>query len=173
MQWIIFTIATIGGYIIFKNNFIWVQENDIYGFCFYLGALFAELKDKYVVKGRGKQILLTCICVLLYIALLNKSDIPLAWLLNGVVLIILEIIVIHNLMSTIHFKRNVLVSLGKMSYELYLTEGIFFFHKTLYDLAGYNYLGLTVHVMLIFMISFALRQIEVNVTKLLDGVKKC
>jgi hypothetical protein len=172
IQWIVFTMASIGGYVIFKNKFIWVRENDIYGYCFYLGVLFVELKDKYVVKDGGAQILLVCICLLLYIVSLNECDIPLVWWLNGAVLIILEIIVIHTLSGKIHLKRNVLISVGKMSYELYLTEGVFFFHKILYDLAGYNYWGLIIHVMLICMISFALRQIEVTATKFLDGVMK-
>lgn len=126
IQWIVFTMASIGGYVIFKNKFIWVRESDIYGYCFYLGVLFVELKDKYVVKDGGAQILLSYICLLLYIVSLNGCDIPLVWWLNGAVLIILEIIVIHTLSGKIHLKRNVLISVGKMSYELYLTEGVFF-----------------------------------------------
>ena len=88
-------------------------------------------------------------------------------MLNCVCLTIIEIIIVKVITTHFSFKFFLLLRLGKISYELFLTEGIFFWNKILYDLAGYNYCGLVLHLLVIIAMALLLRKLTIVTNKVL------
>ena len=168
-QKIVQIILTIMGYIILKNYFTWVQENDIYGFAFLMGCFYADFVSKKAEWSK-KHILLFCsIC---YCITLNWYEMFLMRMLNCIFLAVLEIVFVQVIIVQFSCKLHILSWVGHISYELFLTEGIFFWNKILYDLVGYNYLGLLLHLLVIIVMAIMLQKITVIVNKALSGGEK-
>lgn len=164
-------LCVLGGilsYAMLKWKFDWVQENDIYGFAFWIGVLFAKSKKgKNIVKV--KLMTLAAGGVLLYIASLPRFDVAIFRAVNGLSLSCALVIGVNLLVT--YEKRgkvlakfgNIMEAIGNISYELFLTEGIFFWNKVLYDFAGYNYRGLLLHICVITVLAVLIRKLSCTV----------
>lgn len=160
VQWIAFLSATFLGYIIFKKYFTWVSTNDIYGFSFCIGVILSESNLLNVLSRKKEYFIIICSSILFYILTIQWYDVALIRMFNGAILILIEIIFVHILLACFSLKLKICTWFGKISYELYLTEGIFFKNKILYELAGYNYRGLLLHFFVVIVLSIVLQIIE-------------
>ena len=154
---------TFVGYCIFKMKFTWARDNDIYGLAFLLGAIYAE-KEKGIKRIDKKKI--CCLGVLsmgVYIITLMGFHYAVPRFINGFFLAMLEILVIKLL--KIYLKFGFLDKIGEYSYELYLTEGIFFGNTILYDLVGYNHWGLLLHLLVIGVLAMGIQWLTMATNK--------
>ena len=154
-------------YCVFKQYFTWTCENDIYGFGFLLGSVLPELKD---TKPKSKKINMWFIAAMSfagYIFTLMRFENAGYRFLNCLCLCFIEIV---SVMAFYHLRGEVkwLKWIGVYSYELYLTEGFFFWHKALYDMVGYNYLGLALHFCVILILSIFIQKISMKISNVLS-----
>lgn len=154
-------------YLIFKKCFIWVNENDIYAIVFMLGVLYAvnEIKMEWIYnKFTGY------ISLFIYIITLAFYDAAIIRMINCLSLMSLMLCIVHAVYNG-RCKRilNKILILGNISYELYLTEAIFFFNPIIYDWIGYNYLGLLVHILSILILAIVINKLSIKIQLILDG----
>lgn len=159
-------ICILGGilsYILLKWQFVWVRECDIYGIAFWFGILFAEYD-----KIRLRKSFVAMLSAIVYaITLITPSTYVILYAINGLSLSCLIIMIVHlAVLQNIKTPLLVLERLGKLSYELYLTEAIFFWNKILYDFAGYNYIGLGLHLCVILLLAVIIQKLSVTATRL-------
>lgn len=155
-------------YFIFKKCFTWVRDNDIYGFAFWLGSMFSELNlDRSILEKRKFELGWGILCAAGYIITLMWFENAGCRFVNGICLSFLEILCVIILSTSVRVVKW-LKWIGMHSYELYLTEGFFFWHKILYDIVGYNYLGLALHFGVIIALSFFIQIISEKIRGLLD-----
>lgn len=168
-------IGTIIGYVIFKRNFTWVSDNDSYAFAFLLGCLYADRLVFRHTADKKYGFLVLGVCMLCWIGTMWWYEIAFIRMLNCIFLAMSEIILVHISMSYFSFRLPILSKIGSLSYELYLTEGIFFWNKILYDLAGYNYFGLLLHMFVIWILAMILQKVTDKVNNLWNnsGIVAC
>lgn len=164
----VYILLVFAVYFVFKKCFTWVRENDIYGFAFWMGSMFSQLNlDRSILKkskiGLGWG---GIVCVTGYIITLMWFENAGCRFVNGFCLSFLEILCVGMVSSSGRVVKW-LEWIGMHSYELYLTEGFFFWHKILYDIMGYNYLGLALHFGIIILLSFFIQIISEKIRGLL------
>lgn len=93
-------------------------------------------------------------------------------MLNCIFLAVLEIVFVQIIMVKFSCKLHLLSWIGSISYELFLTEGIFFWNKILYNLVGYNYCGLALHLLVIVVIAILIQKITAIVNRILSEAAK-
>lgn len=162
-------IGTIIGYVIFKRNFTWVSDNDIYAFAFLMGCLYADRMDLEHTADKKYYIFVFGVCLICWIGTMWWYEIAFTRMLNCIFLAVSEIILVNIIMSYSFFRLPVLSKIGNISYELYLTEGIFFWNKILYDLVGYNYIGLLLHMLVIWILAVVLQNAADKVNNRLNN----
>lgn len=165
----VLVIGTVIGYVIFKRNFTWVSDNDIYALAFLLGCLYADRLALRCTADKKYGFLVLGVCMLCWIGTMWWYEIAFIRMLNCIFLAISEIILVSIIMSYFSFRLPILSKIGSLSYELYLTEGIFFWNKILYDLAGYNYFGLLLHMFVIWILAVILKKATVKVNNRLNS----
>jgi peptidoglycan/LPS O-acetylase OafA/YrhL len=167
---VILIILTLCGYIIFKKYFIWVNDNDVYAFAFLLGVVYSDFIQKAKMPSKKVYIyILMVLCVMVYLITLQWFDNSIDRFINGISLAIVEIMVAKILKTYMSIKLPILSFAGRISYELYLTEGIFFNNKILYDVVGYNYAGLILHICVIVVLSIAIQKLSYVITRCIGG----
>lgn len=161
-------LCLLGGilsYILLKWKFDWVKENDIYGVAFWIGIFFAEYENRCFVLLRKKLIFFLCSFVL-YAISLPYFEIVIFRAINGLSSAFFMLLAVNLLIEcekhTNIMKKplSMIEMVGTFSYELYLTEGIFFWNKILYDFAGYNYIGLMLHLCIIMVLAVILQKLS-------------
>lgn len=154
-------------YIIFKRCFVWVNENDFYVIAFALGVLYAE-KEKAMeqIYRLGTVVISFLVWIITY----NFYDFAVIRMINCLSFMIFILCIIHFSYNDSRKKEifNRIQVFGDISYELYLTEAIFFFHPIIYDFVGYNYCGLVIHVILIFVMAFIIKSLSGKIQMILD-----
>lgn len=158
----LYLLLVIVGYLIFKRYFTWASKNDIYGFGFWIGSMVSGIKHDKINLKKMLWGLAGTVCLVGYSFTLIWFEYAGVRFINCLCLCFLEIIGVRFFTS---FVRDVkwLKWIGNYSYELFLTEGFFFSHKILYDIVGYNYLGLILHFGIILVLAFFIRMISEKV----------
>lgn len=170
MQNAVYIVLVLVLYCIFKRYFTWVRDNDIYGFGFWLGSMVSQRNPDRVKLEKSKlKLSVGIICTVGYISTLIWFDNAGLRFINCICLSSLEILG-TLVISASGMALKWLKWIGTHSYELYLTEGFFFWHKILYDIAGYHYLGLALHFGVIMMLSFFIQVISENIRGLIHEV---
>lgn len=153
-------------YLVFKRYFSWVNENDIYAIAFMIGVFYAANEKKtewiyHTVAG--------CVSLFVWLITLNFYDFAIIRMMNCLSLLCFMLCIVHAACDG-RCKRllNKIRILGDISYELYLTEAIFFFHPVIYDWIGYNYWGLLVHILLICILALFVNRLARRLQILLD-----
>lgn len=160
-------ICLLGGilsYIFLKWQFVWVRDCDIYGIAFWIGILFAE----YDQSIRLRKSFVAMLCAIVYaITLFTPPTYAILYAINGLSLSCLIILLVHlAVLQNLKTPKCVLEKLGNLSYELYLTEAIFFWNKILYDVAGYNYIGLMLHLCVILLLAAIIQKLSAIASRL-------
>lgn len=148
-------VGTLLVYILFKKYFTWVNECDIYAFAFLFGIIYTETKSEMKFSSVG-----IVISTILFVISTQFLDINIVKYINEISLVIVEIGVVKICVEKMNKKMQVLYFLGKISYELYLTEGIFFWHKIIYDVIGYHYGGLLIHMLVIIIFAMLIQKVS-------------
>lgn len=65
-------------------------------------------------------------------------------------------------------KISFLSWIGGLSYELFLTEGIFFWNEILYELVGFNYIGLLLYFVMICVLSILIQKVSMKVNLIMS-----
>lgn len=149
-------LGEILSYALLKWQFVWVRDCDIYGIAFWIGILFAE----YGKPGLRKSPV-AILSAAIYAITLPFPGYAILNAINGLSLSCLIMLLVHlAVLQNIKTPVRLLEKLGKLSYELYLTEAIFFWNKILYDFAGYNYMGLALHLCVILLLAAIIQKLS-------------
>lgn len=166
-------LCLLGGilsYVLLKWKFDWVKENDIYGVAFWLGIFYAEYENKGFVLLRKKLVFLPC-SFIVYAFSLPYFEIVIFRAINGLSLSCFMLLAVKFLTECekhtdiVKKPLKVIETFGTFSYELYLTEGIFFWNKILYDFAGYNYIGLMLHLCIIIVLAVMIQKLSAIINR--------
>lgn len=162
INYCLLTIGTLLGFFIFHKNFTWVNECDLYAFAFVVGVIYA---DRNTDKEMRKRYII--LFVFLFAVSILFVDIKIGKYINEISLVILEICFVHAVCKVQNSILKILNFLGGISYELFLTEGIFFWNKIIYNVFGYHYVGLFVHLLLIIILSVMIQKISKIISEVL------
>lgn len=161
-------MGTLLVYFLFKTYFTWVSECDLYSFAFLIGVIYADKKDHIKSSNIG-----VVICAVLFVISTQFLAINVAKYMNEISLVIVEMGLIHIIVTEKNKKLSALKFLGNISYELYLTEGIFFWHKIIYDGIGYHYGGLLVHILIIILLAMLIQKVSSIIISMLRKKVLC
>lgn len=121
-------------------------------------------------KKIGNKYIYIILFMLLFVVSVQFLDIKFGKYMNEISLVILEMWLVHVMAGKQNIVLKVFTFLGGISYELYLTEGIFFWNKIIYDVLGYHYVGLLAHLLIIILLALLIKRITKKITKVLTEV---